>query len=50
MNLFTKFHKPGQGVGYKPPMDSTIFNWLVFNTAAIIVLTVVLICTVSHIG
>jgi hypothetical protein len=50
MSRLSKFHKPGQGVGYKPPMDSTIFNWLVTLSSAVIVLAGVLVYTIAHVG
>jgi hypothetical protein len=50
MSKFLKFHKPGQGVGYKPPMNQEIFNWLAFNTGCIIVLAVVMAYTLSRLA
>lgn len=50
MSRFARNHKPGQGIGYKPPMDSRIFNWLCVLTAALIVVASVLVYTVIHVG
>lgn len=47
---FTQNHRPGEGAGYKPPMNPTVFNWLCINTAAIIIVASVLVYTLSHIG
>jgi hypothetical protein len=47
---FARYHAPGQGVGYTPPMDQRIFNWLVLNTTAIIILLGITGYTLSRIG
>jgi hypothetical protein len=41
MSLFAKNHKPGQGLGYKPPMESGLFLTLCLQSAAIIILAAV---------
>lgn len=50
MSKFAKNHRPGQGTGYTPPMDSRVFNWLVIHSSAIIILASVLVYTIHRIG
>lgn len=50
MSEFVKNHRPGEGVGHKPPMDNTVFTWLCINTTAIIILTGVIVHTLLAIG
>lgn len=49
MKNFVRKNHPGQGHGYKPPMDPAIFRWLAFHTAAIVVLASVLVYTVARV-
>lgn len=49
MQNFVRKHQPGQGEGYKPPMDPTIFRWLALNTTALIVVTAILAYTVIRV-
>lgn len=50
MSFFAKNHKPGEGVGFKPPMDPTVFRWFCVAFVAIAVLAVIEVITLTSIS
>lgn len=50
MDKLIRFHKPGEGVGYKPPMDPAIFAWLVTHSVAIVILGAIIGAVMLRVG